>query len=169
MKKNLIYVFVAMLTVFFVAGCSTVPKKVKEEMAGMKSKVDTLESRVEGVEAKQAAVERMTAEQAQELEEMKSRKVEKIEKTNISVKSRTSPKSKERIKQIQQCLKGAGFYHGKLNGVKTKGTKKAIKEFQKANGLRADGVVGPKTWELLSKYESGAAQAPADQEERATK
>ena len=44
--------------------------------------------------------------------------------------------------------------------MKGRGTKKAIKEFQKANGLRADGVVGAKTWELLSKY--AVAGAPAE-------
>ena len=55
----------------------------------------------------------------------------------------------------------AGFYNGKIDGVKGEQTKKAIKAFQKANGLRDDGVVGPKTWELLNGYLSGAAAAPA--------
>lgn len=173
MKKNFIFIFAAVLTVFFVAGCSTVPKKVKEDMAGMKTKVDTLESRVENVENKQAAVERMTAEQAQALEEMKSAKSEKMEKSNISIKTRETPKAKARTKDIQVCLKNAGFYQGKISGVKGKSTKKAIKEFQRANGLKADGVVGPKTWELLSKYQSGAGQAApapaAGSEEGATK
>jgi len=31
-------------------------------------------------------------------------------------------------------------------------TKKAIREFQSANGLKADGIIGPKTRDLLLKY-----------------
>ena len=61
-------------------------------------------------------------------------------------------------KDIQTALKNAGFYNGKIDGSKGRSTKKAIKEFQKANGLRADGVVGKKTWELLGKYAEGSAR-----------
>lgn len=53
---------------------------------------------------------------------------------------------------IQKALQNAGFYTGKIDGKIGPLSEKAIKEFQKANGLEADGKVGPKTWELLSKY-----------------
>jgi len=149
-KKVFIYFILAVFFVSAVSGCSSMPKKVKEEMTGIKSKVDTLESRVESVENKQAEVERVTAEQGQVVEDMKAAK-ERQAKTNISVKSRSS-KSKSDIKDIQLCLKNAGFYDGEIDGVKGKKTIAAIKEFQKANGLTADGVVGKKTWEALSKY-----------------
>jgi peptidoglycan hydrolase-like protein with peptidoglycan-binding domain len=39
-------------------------------------------------------------------------------------------------------------------------TRKAIEEFQKANGLEVDGKVGPKTWRVLSKYLETPAAAP---------
>ena len=65
------------------------------------------------------------------------------------------------MKEIQICLQNAGFYKGKIDGVKGKSTKKAIKEFQKANGLKADGKVGSKTWEALSKYEAAGVPAEA--------
>ncbi|MBN1526450.1 MAG: peptidoglycan-binding protein, partial [Candidatus Omnitrophica bacterium] len=74
--------------------------------------------------------------------------------TNISIKSRPG-KGSERIKDIQACLKSAGYYSGSIDGVKGPMTKKAIKEFQRANGLEADGIVGKRTWEILSKYQSG--------------
>ena len=156
-KKNLFYAGLIFLLVIAVSGCSTVPKKFREEVSGIRTRVDTLESKVEGVESKQAEVERTTAAENQALEELKASKTSH-EQTNISVKPRGG-KSKERTKEIQTCLKNAGFYNGKINGVKGKATKKAIKEFQKANGLRADGVVGKKTWEALSKYSSLPAQA----------
>ena len=42
-----------------------------------------------------------------------------------------------------------GWRRGKKTG---KTTKKAIKEFQKANGLTTDGIVGKQTWLRLKKY-----------------
>lgn len=54
--------------------------------------------------------------------------------------------------QIQTALKNANFYTGEIDGVIGPKTKKAIEAFQAANGLQADGKVGPKTWAVLSKY-----------------
>lgn len=54
--------------------------------------------------------------------------------------------------EIQTALKNAGFYAGSVDGKIGAKTKKAITEFQKANGLTGDGKVGPKTWSLLSKH-----------------
>jgi len=60
--------------------------------------------------------------------------------------------SKSTPKRIQIALKKAGFYNGAIDGKIGKNTKNAIKEFQEKNGLKADGVVGKKTWAELSKY-----------------
>ena len=54
--------------------------------------------------------------------------------------------------QIQQCLKNAGLYDGKVDGKIGPKTKKAIEAFQTQNGLKADGKVGRKTWKALSAY-----------------
>lgn len=167
-RKGFVYFIALIAAVIFISGCETVPKKFREEVSGIKSKVDTLESRVEGVESKQSDVERMASEQAQKLEEMKAEK-EKTVRTNVTVKNR-STKPRGHMKEIQTCLQNAGFYKGNIDGVKGKGTKKAIKSFQTANGLKADGVVGAKTWELLSKYAAGpaaGAAAPTGSEEGA--
>ena len=48
--------------------------------------------------------------------------------------------------QIQEALKNAGYYEGKLDGSIGPKTKRAIEKFQSENGLKADGKVGPKTW-----------------------
>ncbi len=55
-------------------------------------------------------------------------------------------------KQIQQALKNAGVYKGKVDGTIGPKTKKAIEEFQAQNGLKADGKVGPRTWKALSAH-----------------
>ncbi len=54
--------------------------------------------------------------------------------------------------EIQTALKNAGYYTEGIDGKIGPKTKKAIEEFQKANGLQVDGKIGPKTWSVLSKY-----------------
>ena len=164
-RKNFALVVVVALAVFFVSGCSTVPKKFKEEVSGIKSKVDTLESRVESMESKQAEADRMVNQQSQTIEDLRASR-ERSVVTNITTRT-GSVKGREHTKEIQICLKNAGFYNGNIDGVKGKNTKKAIKEFQKANGLKADGVVGAKTWEALSRYEAASAQSAGGSEEGA--
>ncbi|MBN1526470.1 MAG: peptidoglycan-binding protein [Candidatus Omnitrophica bacterium] len=53
---------------------------------------------------------------------------------------------------IQRALKSAGFYAGSIDGKIGPVTKAAIQAFQKAKGLKVDGVVGPRTWAELQKY-----------------
>jgi len=58
----------------------------------------------------------------------------------------------DRPRQIQTALKNAGFYNGPVDGRIGKKTKAAISAFQKAHGLKADGVAGRKTRAALMKY-----------------
>jgi peptidoglycan hydrolase-like protein with peptidoglycan-binding domain len=57
----------------------------------------------------------------------------------------------DKNKQIQLVLQRAGYYKGKIDGKMGPQTKEAIKAFQKAKGLKADGVVGAQTWVELRK------------------
>ena len=150
------------LSTFTMSGCSSAQKKLSEDVKGIKTKVDTLETRVEGVETKQSEVERLAMEQSQRSEELKADRAAKASpgRSNVGIKDRGSRKNKGQIKEIQACLKNAGFYKGEVDGVKGRKTRSAIKKFQSANGLTADGVVGKRTWEALSKYTSGG-EAPA--------
>ncbi|MDO8662871.1 MAG: peptidoglycan-binding domain-containing protein [Candidatus Omnitrophota bacterium] len=56
------------------------------------------------------------------------------------------------LKQIQRALKSAGFYQGPIDGKIGPKTKEAIRKFQKANGLKADGIVGKRTSAELNEY-----------------
>lgn len=56
------------------------------------------------------------------------------------------------IKRVQLGLRNAGFDPGNIDGKIGKKTRKAIRDFQRSIGLSADGIIGPKTWEKLSKY-----------------
>jgi len=55
-------------------------------------------------------------------------------------------------KEIQIALKNAGFDPGTADGKLGQRTQQAVKEFQRAKGLKVDGKVGPKTWAELGKY-----------------
>ena len=54
--------------------------------------------------------------------------------------------------QVQIALKKAGYYNGAVDNRAGSGTKKAIKQFQQDNDLKADGVIGRQTWEKLKAY-----------------
>ena len=49
------------------------------------------------------------------------------------------------VKKLQQALADQGFYTGKIDGVFGNGTDKAVRAFQKAHGLKQDGVAGKQT------------------------
>jgi len=163
--KRLGFVVLALiiLSTFTISGCSSAQKKLSEDVKGIKTKVDTLETRVEGVETKQSEVERLAMEQAERVEELKAERAARAPsgKSNVGIKEKRSRKDTERVKDIQSCLKNAGFYKGEVDGVKGRKTRSSIKKFQSANGLTADGVVGKRTWETLSKYASGGETSAA--------
>lgn len=77
---------------------------------------------------------------------------EKAENEAAAVVTPAAASAQNRPRQIQTALKNAGFYKGPVDGKIGKKTKAAIIAFQKAHKLRADGVVGRKTWMILSEY-----------------
>lgn len=79
----------------------------------------------------------------------------------------------EDVEGLQQMLKLAGFDPGEIDGKFGKRTRAAVKEFQKANGLKVDGKVGVRTLGKLNSavpymapnYQAGqawAAQLPGN-------
>ena len=58
-------------------------------------------------------------------------------------------KSKETIQLIQHELARKGFDPGVIDGIWGRRTEGAVRAFQVANGLLADGIVGPITWKAL--------------------
>lgn len=53
------------------------------------------------------------------------------------------------VKDVQRALARAGFDPGPVDGRFGRKTKAAIKAFQRRSNLKADGIVGEKTWAKL--------------------
>jgi len=53
--------------------------------------------------------------------------------------------SGDEVKEIQKRLKNWGYYMGGIDGIYGSGTIDAVKAFQKAQGIKVDGVVGTQT------------------------
>lgn len=77
---------------------------------------------------------------------------------NTEVLSKVGSRGEE-VRQIQQKLKAKGYFNGSIDGIYGTITREAVKKFQKANGLDADGIAGPKTLSALGiKSTSGSGQ-----------
>ncbi|MBI4343715.1 MAG: peptidoglycan-binding protein [Candidatus Omnitrophica bacterium] len=73
-----------------------------------------------------------------------------------------APSGKPATRDVQRALKAAGFYQGALDGKRGPATQQAIQEFQRMNGLKVDGKVGPQTWAKLTSYLDGASSGSSD-------
>jgi peptidoglycan hydrolase-like protein with peptidoglycan-binding domain len=137
-----LFVFLISLT-----GCATGRKQTDLEIQGLKNQISALEAQVQAKDEEINSLKETFSkeEQQKEVQELTT-KVATRKKVLGEVKSR--PK----IKHIQIALTNAGFDPGPVDGKMGRRTTEAIKAFQRAHGLIADGKVGKRTWSLLRQY-----------------
>ena len=70
--------------------------------------------------------------------------VSPVEGASLSLNSTGDP-----VAKVQERLKELGYYQGEITRKYDKATQAAVKAFQKASGLKADGVAGKETQDLL--------------------
>lgn len=71
---------------------------------------------------------------------------------SFRLRLRTPRMRGKKVRQLQRALKKAGYDVGKIDGIFGSRTSQAVKDFQRANGLDVDGVVGPKTARRLKGF-----------------
>lgn len=131
---------VIVLSAVFLSGCATLGKGQDPEIQQLQGRVNSLELELE---RKNREIETLE----NELEARSSRSVRAVERPDIVHEPAQLSK-----KQIQEALKNAGFYEGPIDGKIGLKSKDAILAFQKENGLKVDGVVGPQTSSELRRY-----------------
>ena len=60
----------------------------------------------------------------------------------------------EKVEELQKRLQALGYYDGEIDGQFGPGTKAAVGDFQKNNGLDTDGLAGTETLNLLYSQEA---------------
>jgi len=140
-KRGVIFFSIFAVSVSL-AGCATARRPKDLEIQGLRNQVSVLESQLQSKDEEINNLKDQSNSQLQGKEVSSSRRVKVI------------PEAKYRpdIRQIQKALKNAGYNPGTMDGRMGRETKDAIRAFQRANGLRADGKVGKNTWNLLKKY-----------------
>ena len=146
MEKRKMRYGVAIMGVFFLLslyGCAT-PGKKRRQMDEIQSQMGALRSDLE-------------REREERLDGIKllAREVEAIKKSlSRTGRAKAGKKSvpSDYVRRVQKALKNAGFDPGSIDGKMGAKTRKAIIEFQKQNGLKADGIAGPQTWSALHQY-----------------
>ena len=79
------------------------------------------------------------------------------------LKLQDPPMSGQDVREIQIQLKNMGYYSNPINGIYDKATTKAVKNFQKREGLQIDGIFGPKTFNKLAElFERPVANLDAE-------
>jgi len=133
--------FIFSVLLFFLislSGCVTARKQKDLEIQGLRNQVSVLEAQIQSKDA-----------EISNLRDSLATKEVRVSKKKIII---GEVKSRPNAKQIQIALQNAGYNPGAIDGRMGKLTHDAIKAFQKANNLPANGKAGKKTWSLLREY-----------------
>lgn len=137
--------FIAIILLFSLSGCVTTVRKEREfENQGLKNQILALQKQIQD---KDEEINQLML--SADKFDLNSAGIYQKGTKKMAV---TEVKSRPNIKQIQICLKNAGYNPGAIDGKMGRQTRDAIKSFQKDNRISVDGRVGKQTWKLLRKY-----------------
>ncbi len=156
-------IILSVSTVLFLAGCATVSRKeLDEEIQDLRRQMSSLSTQAQQKDEQIASLERSLGDKSKEeslqaasLQEAldkeakeRARLAERLDA--LTGKSKPTPNSS--IKQIQIALQNAGYDPGAIDGLMGSRSRKAIRDFQKDNGLNITGKIDKATWEKLRIY-----------------
>jgi len=135
------------LTVLYLTGCATIGKETSA--SDFQKQISNLEQRIK---QQDDDIQTLRYDLERTNEDLRSKNVSQVYVARESRGNVVARKTNGSAKQIQSALKNAGYYEGKIDGKIGPQSKRAIKEFQRDNGLKVDGVVGKKTWTILNQF-----------------
>jgi len=138
-----IKIIVTIMLILNLAGCATMQKKSE-----LNSQVQQLQMQISELESESQRRDEEIYRLEKELAKAQGQTPKKAASANEPI----GTSKKITRKNIQTALKNAGLYDGPIDGKIGKNTKKAIKEFQRLNGLTPDGIAGKKTWVKLQEF-----------------
>ncbi|MCG3175616.1 MAG: hypothetical protein MOGMAGMI_00549 [Candidatus Omnitrophica bacterium] len=139
MKRSLVPFSALLLVVTLVPGCATARAR-KAADSEYQNQLSSLQNELQSKD-----------QQIQDLQYQ----LEQVQRANYDTTGGSSSTSSVirvsgvDVKDVQRALARAGFNPGPVDGRLGKKTKAAIKAFQRRNNLKADGIVGERTWSLL--------------------
>jgi peptidoglycan hydrolase-like protein with peptidoglycan-binding domain len=140
-----------------VSGCATTSKQaaspITTQVAELQQRVEDQEKEIvdlkyEVRELSNKDTDKTADEAVTPVNVAKSEPIKSAEPKNLDIIKVSGVSGRE----LQKALKAAGVYEGKIDGKVGPKTKAAVVEFQGAHSLKADGVVGQKTWNELKAY-----------------
>lgn len=138
------------------AGCATT--QTGQSASDLQLRVGELEKEIESKDAEIKDLKYTLKDVSYELDRAKAQR-----SGGGSVSKMSSAKNDNILRvnvsaeKLQQALKTAGYYDGAIDGKLGNRTKVAVSKFQKDHGLKADGVVGEKTWSELKNQTTESA------------
>jgi len=149
--KNIVLVVGAL---FLLTGCAVT--------SGNKQKTDDLNNRIQVLENDLRQKESDAAKLQEEVNKLNAQIAGKTKPANRPAAGVSMATAGEdplgiirvnvNVADVQTALKNAGLYTGNIDGKIGQQTMKALAEFQKANGLTPDSILGKKTWDKLSTF-----------------
>lgn len=141
MLKKLVFLIVVFAFMVSLSGCATAVKKKDLEIQDLKGQISNMETQIQ---SRDQEINDLRGS----LNKMAEEKLQEENKKRLAEKTSLRPS----VKQIQVALQNAGYNPGAIDAKLGPQTVDAIKAFQQANNLDADGKVGRKTWIALRKY-----------------
>ncbi len=140
MSRDLLKLFIVPVTALLLAGCATTRAK-KADMPDADSQLVQMQTQLQ-------ALEQENQELRSQLESQE-RSVGDFSDRSVSAKSDILRVSGVTATQLQKALHRAGYDPGPIDGRVGKKTRSAVKAFQRRQNLKADGIVGERTWSAL--------------------
>lgn len=153
--------FLVVPAAVFLAGCSTTtgPTAVNQLQIRMAKVENRLDRRDEDIRELQYAVEEITVSVGELAGAVTIPRRGSEALSSVSTVEKGTEFQKDGIlrvpvtpREAQTALKKAGYYDGAIDGKLGAGSQRAIRAFQKDQGLESDGIIGKKTWARLKGY-----------------